>query len=325
MPDVTALVPNWNGSALLERLLPRLGSQTHPLAEILVVDNGSTDNSERTARAHGANWLPLGYNAGFSAAVNRGVEACRTEWVAVVNNDVEPAPDWLERLHGAAASGAWFAAGKLRRADKPELLDGAFDALCRGACAWRCGSGRPDEPLWNAKRTIRFPPFTAVLIRRNLFDLVGLLDEDYESYLEDVDFGLRCALKGHEGIYEPAAEATHRGSATLGAWHPETARRLARNQLLLVAKHYPRLWWLRYGWPVFCAQALWGIVAIRHGAGLAFLRGKLAGIRAFSRLRRPAPDPQRLHSVLCHSEAELLDYQRLSGYDPYWRIYFALT
>ena len=87
-------------------------------------------------------------------------------------------------------------------------------------------------------------------MRRELFEKVGWLDERFESYLEDVDFSLRSARKGCLGVYVPEAVAYHQGSATLGAWHPETARRIARNQLLLVAKHYPRGWLFRYGWPV---------------------------------------------------------------------------
>ena len=77
--------------------------------------------------------------------------------------------------------------------------------------------------------------------------------------------------------------AYHQGSATLGRWHPDTVRKIARNQLLLVAKHYPPNWILRYGWPVFIAQTLWGFVALRHGALLSYLAGKARRSAAVSR------------------------------------------
>jgi GT2 family glycosyltransferase len=172
---------------------------------------------------------------------------------------------------------------------------------------------------------VRFVPFTAALLRRELFARVGFLDEDFESYLEDVEFGLRCALGGFSGVYVPDAIAYHAGSATLGAWHRDTVRRIARNQLLLVAKHYPEKWIRRYGWPVVAAQALWGAVALRHGAGLAWLRGKLEGLRAFRAMRHAAPDPGRLAEILEQSERELLELQQRTGFDLYWRLYFALT
>ena len=263
--------------------LASLGRQTHPIEEIVVADNGSTDGSAESAEAAGARVIRLGWNFGFSRAVNSGIRAARTRWVAVVNNDVEPAPDWLERLVEAAqAKRRWFATGKLLNA-ATGLIDGTFDTICRGACAWRAGHGRPDGPEWDEPRRIRLAPFTAALFRAELFDTVGLLDERFESYLEDVDFGLRCAKQGFGGIYVPDAVAYHAGSATLGAWHPETVRRISRNQLLLVAKHFPRRWIRRYGWPVLVAQGLWGLVAVRHGAVLAFLRGKLEGCPAVPR------------------------------------------
>ncbi len=121
-----------------------------------------------------------------------------------------------------------------------------------------------------------------------MFERVGFLDERFESYLEDVDFGLRCAEAGFGGLYVPEAVAYHQGSATLGRWHPDTVRRISRNQVLLVAKHYPPNWILRYGWPVFIAQALWGFIALRHGALLSYVAGKADGLRQFREARGKA-------------------------------------
>src|SRR5574341_233457 len=289
MSGVTAIVPTWNRRDLLERLLGRLTRQTHPLEEILAVDNGSEDGSAETAESAGARVIRLNRNEGFSRAVNRGIRESRTPWLAVINNDVEPEPDWLDRLkQGCEASGAWFATGRMLDAARRESIDGTFDALCRGGCAWRAGQGRLDGPEWRNPRLIRFAPLTAALLRRELFERIGLLDERFESYLEDVEFGLRCALGGYSGVYVPEAVAFHGGSATLGRWHSQSVRLIARNQLLLVAKHYPSGWLRRYGWPVLVAQALWGLVALRHGAGLAWVRGKAEALREFHSARSPA-------------------------------------
>ena len=221
------------------------------------------------------------------------------------------------------AKQAWFATGKLLDASRGDRLDGAFDAICRGACAWRCGHGRRDSALWNTPREIRFAPLTAALIRTELFQRVGLLDESLESYLEDIDFGIRCAAKGLTGLYVPSAVAYHQGSATLGIWHPDTVRKISRNQLLIVAKHYPRKWILRYGWPVLIAQALWGLIALRHGRLLAYLAGKLDGVRLFRSNR--GESCSNLAAILEQSEREIRELQSLSGFDLYWRLYFALT
>ncbi len=323
---VTVIVPHWNRRDLLASLLEGLRRQSSPVAEILVVDNGSSDGSVEMAERWGARVLAMGRNAGFSAAVNRGIRECRSPWLAVVNNDVAPAPDWLERLLEAAARRpqVWFATGKLLSQFRRGLLDGTFDALSRSGCAWRAGNNRPDAPLWNRPRGIRFAPFTATLFRAALFDRAGLLDERFESYLEDVDFCLRCARHALWGLYVPAAVATHVGSATLGPWHRETVRLISRNQLLLVAKHYPGRRLVRCAWPILVGQMLWGLVALRHGRGLAFLRGKLEGLRRFRAMRDPMP-AEVLASILRGSEAEIFALQRQAGFDLYWRLYFLLT
>jgi GT2 family glycosyltransferase len=134
---------------------------------------------------------------------------------------------------------------------------------------------------------------------------------------------MRCATAGFQGIYVPEALAYHQGSATLGRWHPDSVRKISRNQLLLIAKHYPRNWILRYGWPVFVAQGLWGFVALRHGAAVAYLQGKSEGIRRFRSAR--GKSPANLSAIVERSEGEIRDLQKLTGFDLYWKLYFALT
>src|ERR1035438_4214526 len=284
--SISAIVPVWNGRELLERLLVTLDSQTEPAAEVLAVDNGSTDGAAELARSRGARVIPMGRNTGFAPAVNRGIRESHGEWIAVLNSDVELAPDYFATLLASAtARDAWFATGKILAAGSKDRMDGSFDAMCRGAAALRAGSGHADGPAFSRPRPIWSAPWTAALFRAELFRRVGLLEESFESYLEDVDFGLRCALDGFAGIYEPSAVAWHRGSAALGTWHPETVRRMARNQVWLVARHYPAPVPPRYWWPILAAQALWGCVASRHGAGTAWFRGKWRGMRGFSQAR----------------------------------------
>jgi GT2 family glycosyltransferase len=330
MSEVTVVIPNWNRRDLVERLIRQLGAQSHPVAQILVVDNGSQDGSAEAARQAGARAIEMGRNAGFSAAVNRGILETRTELVAIVNNDVEPAPSWLERLVEAMREpDVSFAAGKLLSASEPGSLDGAYDALCRGACPWRAGHGRRDGSPWDRPVEIRFAPFTATLFRTELFRRVGLLDERFESYLEDVDFCLRAARQGSIGTYVPSAVAVHQGSATLGRWHKDVVRLIARNQVLLVAKHYSGREVLRHAWRILVAQTLWGGVAARHGRLLSFLRGKLEGLAMFGGVHGAAARDggwqRNLSAVLERSEADILRLQRSTGFDLYWRLYFALT
>ena len=321
---VSAVIPHWNRSALLKSLLESLGTQTRAFDEVIVADNGSTDDSVEVAERMGVKVVRLSQNLGFAAAVNRGIAASQSGWIAILNNDVTLAPDWLEQLIDTAEGrSACFASGKILRAADPSTIDGTFDEISRGACAWRCGSGKPDSALWNTSRWVRFVPMTAALFRRDLFDAVGPLDETFGSYLEDIDFGLRCALAGRAGVYQPAAVAWHRGSATLGAWNSDTVHLIARNQVLLAAKHFrgqPR-------WPIVAGQLLWGLLALHHGRGISWVRGKLSGL-GFARrlgLDHHSAAREKLRQIVDASEREILTLGREAGLDWYWRAYFWLA
>jgi GT2 family glycosyltransferase len=322
---VAAVIPTWNRRDLLAILLQNLAAQTRAFAEIIVVDNGSEDDSAELAAGAGARVLRMGHNLGFAAAVNRGIEAADAEWVAILNNDVTLEPDWLTKLLDAAAQDdIWFATGKILQAANHQMVDGAFDEISRGGCANRCGSGKPDSPAWNHARRIRVAPMTAAIFRRQLFRDLGGLDETFGSYMEDVDFGLRCALAGRGGMFVPSAIAYHRGSASLGQWNYDTVWRIARNQVLLSAKHFRGQPW----WPIVAGQLLWGIVALRHGRGLAFVRGKIAGMREARRSTRPNTNEYTrkvLAEVLESSEENILALARETGFDSYWRAYFWLS
>jgi GT2 family glycosyltransferase len=318
---VTIVIPVWNGRELLLRLLEKLSAQTHPITEVLAVDNGSQDGAAEAAERQGARVLRLGSNRGFAAAVNHGVEACRTGLVALVNSDVEPDPQWLARLVQAMdARDVWFATGKILSASQPNRIDGTYDLLSRSGCAWRVGNGRAEGPEFSRACPIAMAPATAALFRTELFRRVGPFDTAFESYLEDVDFGLRCALQGLGGVYVPEAVAHHWGSSSLGKWSPEMVRLIARNQVYLVAKHYP---FGQFWWPILVGQLLWGLVALRHGTGLAFLQGKLAAASH--------PYPSRgslgahLAEILQDGEFQIRETQRRTGFDWYWRMYFLLT
>ena len=300
-----------------------LGDHTVQAAEIIVVDNASTDNSAAVVAAHsGAKWIRLGRNQGFAHAVNTGIQASSGGSVAILNNDVTLAPDCLSILNGTLDR-YWFATPKIVQTADPTRIDGTFDLTSRAFCSWRAGNGSPASlPVWNRGTEISSAPMTAALFRRSLFDRVGLLDERFGSYLEDVDFGLRCAQHGLTGWYEPAALASHEGSATLGAWRPATVRLIARNQVVLARK---------YGyaggrWPVFAGQAAWGLLAFKNRAGLAWIQGKIEGCRA--ELASPSEmklDPSAISTTLRAQERSMRHLLAETGIsEQYWNLYFKL-
>jgi GT2 family glycosyltransferase len=318
----TAVIPVHNRADLLERLLGTLRKQTVAFQEIVVVDNASTDGAPEIARASGCRVIDMGENAGFARAVNSGWRAARTQWVAILNSDIELDTRWLEHLIAGSLSAsspeASFATGTIVSAANHEIIDGTYDLVSRGACAWRAGHGERARNDIPGSFPIAIAPGTACLYRRSVLDQLGGFDERYVSYLEDVDLGLRCLREGLIGFYVPNAIAYHHGSATLGQWNPRVVRLISRNQVMLVSHLYDPALFRSCFWAILMGQLLWGLVALRHGRPLAWIAGKADGLRGFHLQGRPSP---RLREFLAASESEIR--RRATG--SYWRWYFRLT
>ena len=315
---ITVVIPNWNGGARLRRVLRDLGAQTERPRRVIVVDNGSADESDDAAEEAGAEVIRFGSNRGFAPAVNEGLRRAETPLVAVLNNDLELPPDWLSQMAGGLNryKDASFATGKIFSAQQRDRLDGTFDLVSEGLSAWRAGHGRPDAPVWNRERYVAATSLTAALFKRDVFQTAGFLDEQFESYLEDVDLSIRCSLRGLVGVYLPRAVSYHVGSATLGAWSPRMVELIARNHGALVTK---------YGGSrkTLVAQLLWGLVALRHGAFLAWLRGhrQSAGVEP---VELTEEERTRLRAALGRQEKELGELQKATGEDTFWKLYFLL-
>lgn len=326
-PSVTAVIPVHNGAKLLASLLATIRAQTSPFAEVVVVDDASTDDAPAIARRNGCRVIAMGENAGFARTVNRGWREAATDWVAILNSDVELDPGWLERLIagiGAGAGDASFATGTIldaagSRHEAHAVIDGTYDLLSRGACAWRAGSGEPATARCAGPRPIAIAPATACIFRREVLAALDGFDETFGSYLEDIDLGLRCLREGFTGIYVADAVARHHGSASFGRWSPRFVRSISRNQLLLIARHYDRALFRSCFWPIVAGQLLWGLVALRHGRPLSWLAGKIDGLRSF---HLEAPPSTRLREFLAASENEI---RRRATRDFYWRWYFRLV
>lgn len=330
---VSFIVPQWNRSDLLQSLLLSIARQSLERSaefEVIVVDNGSGDDSIEIAERAGAHVIALEANLGVSHALNRGIVAAAGEWVVLVNNDVELAPGWLSALAmKAKTTGAWFATGKTLDINDHRKIDGAGDAICRGGASWRLGHGRTDSDLFSQVRKTYFPSATAALFRRELFERVGLFDENFFAYLEDVDLGLRCAIAGLEGIYVPEAIAYHHGSATAHAWSPRMVEWMTSHQLFLIAKYFPNRMLLREIWPIAAAQLLWAAMSAKRRRATAWARGAAQGLRKFRLMRRACRELRLnaapLKSALAEAEIDIARIQKATGWDDYWKWYFRLT
>jgi GT2 family glycosyltransferase len=282
--DVAVVIPNFNGARWLPGVLASVAAQTVVPAEVLVVDDGSTDDSASLAEAAGARVLRLGENGGFARAANAGVAAVGAEAVALVNTDVVLDAGWLERAVAALGPRAGAVATKMVDLEDPGVLYSAGDVLRRdGVCEQR-GRFERDRGAYDEPGEVFSACAGAALYRRAAVLAAGGFDERLGMYLEDVELGLRLRLAGWSCAWEPRAVARHAGAGSSGG----PGALIERNTLLIVARHF-RLRWL----PLVAYRQLgWAWHAARAGR----LREHLAGVRmalpllpAFVRDRRRAP------------------------------------
>ena len=290
------VIPNWNGRNWLEPCLGSLAEQTMAPAEVIVVDNGSTDGSLELLRERGVRTIELGRNTGFAHACNRGIEAADTELVALVNTDVVLAPDWLERMTAALESEPEAASAACKMVDlrDPRLIWDAGDFLRRDGAAEQRGRGERDDGRFDEPGEAGAACAGAALYRRAAVLEVGGFDERFFAYLEDVDLGVRLRLAGWRCRYEPRAVARHAGGGSSAALERPPMGWVERNTLLLLWKHFP----LRWAPFVLYRQASWAWHAAREGwlgvhaeGARAAMRLLPAMLRERRRLRRAAQVP----------------------------------
>lgn len=225
MPDdsetahrATVVIPNWNGVAFLGECLDALASQSAGPPAVIVVDNGSADGSVEFIRENhpGVRVIENPVNEGFGRAVNKGIAAADTEFVALLNNDAVPDPGWIGTLVAALDEYPGFdsCACKIVFHDKPDEIDSAGDAYTPWGMVSNRGHGEPDDGRLDTPGPVFGPCAAAALYRRSLFDDVGLFDENMFAYYEDTDLSLRAALAGHKCLYVPAARVRHHYSAS---------------------------------------------------------------------------------------------------------------
>lgn len=218
----------------LQRCLLSLRASEGVAVEVLVVDNASP----RPVDAPLADRvLTRATNGGFAAGVNDGVRAASAPWIAVVNDDAVLAPDALRRCVDAldaAGAEAVAAAPKVLFADvEPPTIDSCGIVMRPSGEAFSAGAGQPDLGQFDHDREVLGPCMSAAVFRASAFRTIGLLDERYFLYYEDVDWALRSHLSGHRTLFVPEALAWHEHAASTRSLGERRRFRLVQRNLLL--------------------------------------------------------------------------------------------
>ena len=298
-PAVSVIIVNYNGGKHLRTCIDRLRAQTMPDFEAIVVDNGSHDGSLAHVPDDDPRFriLDLERNTGFAFANNRAVEVARSPWVALLNNDAFPAPDWLERLLHATRTRSEFSFfGSHQYLFQPpehlkgkgNVLDGTGDMLARNGLAWRRDHMVPADLAVNASDEVFGACAAAALYDKKAFNEVGGFEESYFCYFEDVDLSFKLRLAGYRCLHVADAVVYHVGSASTGPTSEFQIYHGYRNLIWAFWKNMPTDLLAR-NLPAFLYLLLWSpILEERRLVVLKAYRDAIYGLPVILRKRRPA-------------------------------------
>jgi len=298
VPRLVVAIATYNGREMLEIVLPSLRRQTFRDFRVVVVDDASSDGTVEWLAEHWPQVEVVAHprNRGVSVALNSCLRAGPSEFVALLNNDVELEPDCLGELVAALSEHpeAGAACGKLLNYSRRELLDGAADVYSWGGSARRRGKGLRDRGQYDTPQEVFSVCAAAAVYRRAALDAVGLFDERFFFNYEDVDWCFRAQLAGWSCRYVPSAVGYHMSSATIGsAANQFKLYHNWRNQTWVVAKNYP-------------AGAL-----LRHAPELAYTQ--MRNLALAVRIRRPSLWLRVWRDVLAGMPAVLAERRRIQA------------
>ena len=237
------IVVNWNGKRYLEECLLALLAQTYSPYEVILVDNGSHDGSVDfvAERFPQVRIIENGENLGFAAGNNVAIRVARGDYIVTLNNDTRAEPDWLEELVKVTEADPriGMCASKMLFYYHTGVLNSTGISLDRAGIAWDRRGGERDDGREREPIEIFGPCAGAALYRQEMLDEVGLFDEDFFAYHEDVDLAWRARSRGWRCMYSPRAVVYHVHSGTGLEGSAFKNRLLGRNKIWTMVKNYP--------------------------------------------------------------------------------------
>ena len=275
--------------------------QTLRDVEVILIDNASTDGSREYVRSEypEVEVIPLTSNQGFAAAVNCGIGASKAPLIALLNNDTVVYPGWAKALVDAATAHpetALFASKMVTLADRT-VIDSCGVGMTWSGRSYNIREGEQDTGQFNQEKEVFGACAGAALYRASLFAAIGLFDETFFAYLEDVDIDFRARLAGFQCLYVPKAVVAHIGSATSGKGSAFAFRLMVKNHFHLIHKNYPTALLWKHSAKLLYAEARLIAAAVRDGHTTAYLSGLGQAVRESPQMYRRRKDVQGMKAV----------------------------
>jgi len=241
VPLVSVIILNFNGCSVLRSCLEGMRRQKYSNFEVIVVDNGSVDDSVEVVQKE-FSWVTLVVNEknlGYAEGNNRGLRVAKGEYVVFLNNDAYPKDDWLSSLVKTAKSDSkiGIVGSKVFRG-KTNLLESAG-----GWIEYPLGDAPPraylkfDNGKYDKKEEVAYVSGAALLVKKDLTDKLGCFDPMYFCYHEETDLCWRARLAGYVVLYDPNAVVYHHGSFTTGKLSERRIYWQSRNRIMTNVKN----------------------------------------------------------------------------------------
>jgi GT2 family glycosyltransferase len=224
-PKVAVIVLSWNGKELTLACIESLTASDYPHLDIYLVDNASTDGTVESVEAAFGEQIRLivnHENLGFAGGNNVGIRQALeegAEYVLLLNNDTTVARDMISQMVTAAGRNprmGIFGPKIFYESPPDQIWFAGGDVLLARGVTRHIGIREKDRGQYDIAREVSYASGCALMVRRDVIDEIGVLDETYEMYFEDTDFCMRAQLAGFGCYYVPLGRMWHKISPSTG-------------------------------------------------------------------------------------------------------------
>lgn len=289
---VSVVTPNYNGERFLKAFFTSLNEDSECIGEVIIVDNGSTDKSKDYIRNNSFNFpvnlIENEENLGFAPAVNQGILKAKYEYIFSLNNDTEVKKGSIRELVKLISSSddIFSVQAKMLQYDNKDLIDDVGDEYNLLAWTKKVGENHKSEEFVQV-REIFSSCAGAAMYKKSLLAEMGMFDDNFFAYMEDVDLALRSRINGYRNLLCPDAIVYHIGSATSGSRYNEFKVRLAaRNNVWVVYKNLPIPQKILNFIFLFLGFLIKYLFFVKKGFGSTYLAGIKEGLNTRDRITK---------------------------------------
>lgn len=288
----SVVTPNYNGEKFLKTFFESLNNDSEYIGEVIIVDNGSTDKSKEYILNNSFNFpvtiIENNENRGFAPAVNQGIKKAKYEYIFSLNNDTEIKPGSVKALIDLISSheNIFSVQAKMLQYNNKELIDDVGDEY--NLLAWTKKTGENhNSDEYSEVMEIFSACAGAAMYKKSILNEIGMFDDNFFAYMEDVDLAIRSKINGYSNLLCPDAIVYHIGSATSGSRYNEFKVKLAaRNNVWVVYKNLPIPMKILNFIFLFLGFFIKYMFFVKKGFGSTYLAGIKEGLSTRNRIQK---------------------------------------